>query len=35
MKNTPAFVYYRQRVWDQLEQQVRNSLAWQFSESPG
>ena len=35
IKNAPQFVDYRQRIWDVLEQEVRRSLAWQFSESAG
>jgi NitT/TauT family transport system ATP-binding protein len=34
-RNSPAFVEYRRRIWDRLEQEVRKSLAWQFSEVAG
>jgi osmoprotectant transport system ATP-binding protein len=33
-RNSPAFLDYRRRIWDRLEQEVRKSLAWQFSEVP-
>ncbi len=34
-RNSPAFVEYRRRIWERLEQEVRKSLAWQFSEVAG
>jgi NitT/TauT family transport system ATP-binding protein len=34
-RNGPAFVEYRRRIWERLEQEVRKSLAWQFSEVAG
>ncbi len=32
LRNSPTFVEYRRRIWDRLEEEVRKSLAWQFSE---
>ncbi len=32
-RNSPEFVEYRRRIWERLEQEVRKSLAWQFSEA--
>ncbi len=34
-RNSPEFVGYRRRIWDRLEDEVRKSLAWQFSEVAG
>src|SRR3954447_806616 len=34
-RNSAAFLEYRRRIWDRLEQEVRKSLAWQFSEVAG
>jgi len=29
LRNQPEFIAYRERIWDQLEEQVRTSLNWQ------
>ena len=34
-RNSPQFLEYRRRIWERLEQEVRKSLAWQFSEVAG